>query len=283
MARIRTVKPEFYTSEQVTDCSPVARLLFMGMWTFSDDNGIHPASIKRLKMEVFPSDDFTRQQIADMVSELITVGLVIEYTSHGETFWKITGWHHQKIDQPTFKYPLPDGSLPPNVRRTKFAESDSPNQDQRTLDERSPPEGKGEEGKGMERADFVLSPDGEQGQKVARHPANHLSDTVLAAYHEILPNCQRIAVLNPKRQRRIAAADKLARQVCRQQGWEYDPKEFWEAYFDQCADDEWLRGDRPNPNNPRWKQNLDVLLVEDRFAQIMDRAIAKMRDEERAA
>jgi hypothetical protein len=143
MARIRTIKPEFWTSEQITECSPNARLLFIGLWTFADDNGIHPASIKRVKMEVFPSDDFGKAQVAKMVDELKAQGLLTEYEAQGLSYWRITGWHHQKIDQPTYKHPLPDGTLPANVRRSKFAESGSPNQDQRTFDERSPPEGKG--------------------------------------------------------------------------------------------------------------------------------------------
>jgi len=101
---------------------------------------------------------------------------------------------------------------------------------------------------------------------------------VLDAYHSALPKCQRIEVLNPKREKRIAAAVKLARQVCADQGWEYNPQEFWAAYFGECAEDPWLRGDKPHPTNPKWKQNLDVLLAEDRFAGIMDRAIAAMKE-----
>jgi hypothetical protein len=50
MARIRTVKPEFWTSEQVMNCSRDARLLFIGMWNFCDDGGNHPASAKTLKV-----------------------------------------------------------------------------------------------------------------------------------------------------------------------------------------------------------------------------------------
>ena len=99
----------------------------------------------------------------------------------------------------------------------------------------------------------------------------------MAAYHAALPACQPISVLNEKRKKRIREAVKLAKQVCKSQGWPYDPGQFWAAYFGECAGDEWLRGDKPNPNNPRWKQNLDVLLAEERFAEIMDRAIAGMR------
>jgi uncharacterized protein YdaU (DUF1376 family) len=103
------------------------------------------------------------------------------------------------------------------------------------------------------------------------------ADAVLSAYHAALPQCLQIAVLNPKRKRRIADAVKLARQVCTRQGWPYEPADFWAAYFGECANDPWLRGERANPNNPNWKQNLDVLLAEDRFAEIMDKAIAAMR------
>ncbi len=100
---------------------------------------------------------------------------------------------------------------------------------------------------------------------------------VLSSYHSILPKCREITVLNPKRQKRIAAAVKLARQVCASQGWSYDAAEFWQGYFTECASDPWMRGDVANPNNPRWVQNLDVLLAEDRFAEIMDKALATMR------
>lgn len=125
MARIRTIKPEFWTSEQVAECSPNARLLFIGLWTFSDDNGVHPASTARAKMEVFPADGFSRGDVAGLIQELLDAGLLVEYQIEGEAYWRITGWHHQRIDQPTYKHPLPDGTLPPNVRR-KFIERSAP-------------------------------------------------------------------------------------------------------------------------------------------------------------
>lgn len=51
MARIRSIKPEFWTSEQVMALSPLARLAFLGMWNFCDDAGIHPASAKTLNAQ----------------------------------------------------------------------------------------------------------------------------------------------------------------------------------------------------------------------------------------
>lgn len=136
MARIRTIKPEFWTSEQVVECSPIARLLFVGMWNFCDDGGNHPASAKTLKMQIFPGDDIAASQIESYISELLNSGLLSEYTAEGRKYWHVTGWKHQKIDKPSYKHPRPFGY-------------DSTN-DSRTLGDRHPPEGKGMEGKGME-------------------------------------------------------------------------------------------------------------------------------------
>lgn len=106
MARIRTVKPEFWTSEQVVECSLVARLLFIGMWNFCDDGGNHPASEKSIKMQVFPGDEsISSADISAMVDELMDAGLVIEYESGGKSYWHVTGWHHQKIEKPNIKHP----------------------------------------------------------------------------------------------------------------------------------------------------------------------------------
>ncbi|MBF0186191.1 MAG: hypothetical protein HQM06_17625 [Magnetococcales bacterium] len=172
VARIRTIKPEFWTSEQVVECSVAARLLFIGLWNFCDDGGIHPASAKRLKMEVYPSDDFTVQDVSTMVQELIDHGLLAEYMVDDQPYWRVTGWHHQRIDQPNFKFPLPDGSMKKSIINRKMRQSKNvvstipPHQNdmvspiphcqndvvspgyRRGIAEVSHPEGKGMEGKG---------------------------------------------------------------------------------------------------------------------------------------
>ena len=71
MARIRTVKPEFWTSSQIVECSPIARLAFIGMWNFCDDRGIHVADFRRLKMEVFPGDEIAVADIEVCINELL--------------------------------------------------------------------------------------------------------------------------------------------------------------------------------------------------------------------
>lgn len=138
MARIRSIKPEFWTSEQVVELSPTTRLLFIGMWTFCDDRGIHPASCKTLKMEVFPGDDFTSSDIEQMMAAIIQAGLVLEYQGiDGKYYWAVTGWDkHQKVEKPNYKHPAPP----------KFADQSPTNR--RPIADQSTPEGKGGEGRG---------------------------------------------------------------------------------------------------------------------------------------
>lgn len=106
MARHRTIKPEFCTSEQIVECSRDARLLFVLLWMFCDDGGVHQASVKKLKMECFPGDDLTVAEVEKLVAELIGQGLLREFEADGQKWWNVTGWHHQKIDRPTYLHPF---------------------------------------------------------------------------------------------------------------------------------------------------------------------------------
>jgi hypothetical protein len=144
MSRIRTIKPEFWTSSQVAECSPTARLLFVGMWTFADDGGNQRADLKRLKMEVFPGDAFDNDQMLILVSELLSQELIVEYEADGVVFWHITGFcSHQKIDKPSYKFPEYSES-----GRRPFDEYSE--NGRRPFDDSSPPEGSLMESKGME-------------------------------------------------------------------------------------------------------------------------------------
>ena len=130
MSRIRTIKPEFWSSEQVMSCSPLARLLFIGLWNFSDDHGVHPASCWRLKAEVFPSDDISVEEIGRLIGELIKNKLLYEYLAEERNYWIVTGWKkHQRIEKPTYRFPLPSSDPIENLD-----DSDNPH---RELDERS--------------------------------------------------------------------------------------------------------------------------------------------------
>ena len=124
MARIRSVKPEFWTSEQIAECSPNARLMFIGMWSFCDDYGVHPASCARLKMEVFPADSISSSDVRRMIDELLSNRLIQEYEIAGTKYWWVTGWDkHQKPDCKTGRHPLPNGEIGGKIRRQHAEDS----------------------------------------------------------------------------------------------------------------------------------------------------------------
>ena len=142
MARIRTVKPEFWSSEQVMSCRPLARLLFIGIWNFCDDGGNHPLAPRTIKALVFPGDDITAEEVSELLGELEGANLILSYWAEGKNYLHVCGWKHQKIEKKNFKYPAPpsefdDGS---ESGRRQFAEESSTG---------SRPVDPGREGKGI--------------------------------------------------------------------------------------------------------------------------------------
>jgi hypothetical protein len=117
MARIRSVKPEFSTDARLARCTDSARLLYILLWVYSDDQGIHREDALELRLEAFPADKKTDEQVQGFMDELIREGMVYVFkvpadaganfeTVAGESFWLVKHWdRHQRIDRPNSKYP----------------------------------------------------------------------------------------------------------------------------------------------------------------------------------
>jgi hypothetical protein len=56
MARIRTLKPQFFTSEDICKRSPLARLLFAGLWCEADRAGRLADNPFQLKLRLMPAE-----------------------------------------------------------------------------------------------------------------------------------------------------------------------------------------------------------------------------------
>jgi len=57
MARARNIKPAFFDNEELSEIDFAGRLLFIGLWTLSDRNGVLEDRPKRIKARLFPYDD----------------------------------------------------------------------------------------------------------------------------------------------------------------------------------------------------------------------------------
>ena len=92
--RIRYLKPEFFVDEDVTACSPLARLAFAGLWCVADREGRIEDRPARLKMQLLPADACDMSQILD---ELVTHNLIMRYMSNGARVIVIPGFiKHQR-------------------------------------------------------------------------------------------------------------------------------------------------------------------------------------------
>ena len=106
MARIRSIKPEFWTDEKIVGLSAFARLLFVGMWNFVDDDGRAEFSPMRLKMQILPADDVDAGKLLD---ELLNQHLVTVYEVEGRRYLQVVNFaKHQKVDKRApSKFPPP--------------------------------------------------------------------------------------------------------------------------------------------------------------------------------
>ncbi|WP_104565614.1 hypothetical protein [Ralstonia mannitolilytica] len=76
MARIRTIKPEFFTSEDIVELSPFARLLYVALWCEADREGRMAWKPKTFKLRYFPADAI---DIDALCEEITGRGLVKLY------------------------------------------------------------------------------------------------------------------------------------------------------------------------------------------------------------
>lgn len=110
--RIRSIKPEFWTSEDIAAHPWDTRLLFIGLWSYVDDNGVGRDNEKLIQADLFPLEDDPRDTLATVsrgLQQLADGGQISRYTVDGKPFLYINAWeNHQRIDRPNkARYPLP--------------------------------------------------------------------------------------------------------------------------------------------------------------------------------
>lgn len=98
MARIRTIKPDFWTDGNMVKLSPFARLLYIGMWNFTlCDHGHVADDAMKLKLQILPMDNI---DIDALLAEIMAQGRVVRITDgDGRTYLLVKRFEdHQKID-----------------------------------------------------------------------------------------------------------------------------------------------------------------------------------------
>jgi hypothetical protein len=134
MARIRTIKPEFFTSEDVVALSPLARLLFIAMWCESDREGRMDWKPATFKLRYLPGDNCDIDQLCQ---EIVDQGLVIPYEVGGKKYAEIPSFpRHQVINNRETESAIPSRvAHASGTRQARVSDASC---------------GKGKEGKGRE-------------------------------------------------------------------------------------------------------------------------------------
>ena len=108
MARIRTIKPEFWEDEKLAKLPVHARLLFIGTWNFADDNGVLLANPILMKSHIFPYEDIGISTISEWIDMLVENGMLIRTTYNGKDYLVIRKFLiHQKINRKSIRINLP--------------------------------------------------------------------------------------------------------------------------------------------------------------------------------
>lgn len=109
MARARNIKPGFFKNEILAEMPPETRLLFMGLWCLADREGRFEDRPKKIKMELFPCDDFS---IEDGLALLAEGGFLIRYEVEGRRYAQVVNFtkhqmpHHKEVPS---EIPAPPG------------------------------------------------------------------------------------------------------------------------------------------------------------------------------
>jgi hypothetical protein len=137
MARARNIKPSFFKNEFLAECDPLARLLFIGLWTLADRDGRLECRPLRIKAELFPYDNC---DIVAMLGQLQARGFVIAYEAGGKKILEIPKFgEHQRChpeersenlppceDGQAVFFPGEPGNLPANCASFLFPLSSNP-------------------------------------------------------------------------------------------------------------------------------------------------------------
>jgi hypothetical protein len=108
MPRMRTLKPTFFSNDQLAEVHPLGRLLFQGLWCMADREGRLEDRPKRIKAEVLPYDN---ANVERLLCDLEARGFILRYCIGEDRFIQVRNFaKHQNphVKEPPSTIPAPD-------------------------------------------------------------------------------------------------------------------------------------------------------------------------------
>ena len=211
MARARNIKPQFFQNEDLGELCPLARLLFIGLWTECDYQGGMEYRPRRLKVRLLPWDDCSIEQL---VINLEKSGFISIYSVDGQQYLKV---HNFEKHQNPHKNERDKGSEVPPIDQADAVgyENINSNSALHNIEINRDKNGTDRDKNGTDRADSLnLNPSTLNPDSLNLNPDLNIAPQSVAAEEvEVLP-----AVLpKPKQAKKTDNADKPTTKI-------------WEAY-----------------------------------------------------
>lgn len=89
MARSRNIKPGFFCNEDLSDIEPHGRLLFIGLWTLADKDGLLEYRVRRIKAQLFPYESV---KVEKLLEDLVQADFIEIYANDEQKYISIMNW-----------------------------------------------------------------------------------------------------------------------------------------------------------------------------------------------
>ena len=150
MARIRSIKPDFFFDEDLAHLPPLCRLGFEGLWCYADKAGRLEDRPLRLKMQILPYDDVDFGEVLDA---LVAANFVQRYSgSDGRAYLQIRSFLKHQRPRPD----EPESQLPSLQRVRETVTDTSLGSDGCVTGEQVGKERKGKEREGERKGSTLL-------------------------------------------------------------------------------------------------------------------------------
>ena len=91
----RKIKPDFFRNEELAECDPLARILYAGLWCYSDRKGCFEWRPKKMWANILPYEP--EKCLEFLLRQLLDKKLIIRYKENGKEYGYIpTFLKHQK-------------------------------------------------------------------------------------------------------------------------------------------------------------------------------------------
>lgn len=250
MARIRTIKPEFWLDEDLSSLPPETHLLAAALLNYADDEGYFNANPKLVQAACCPlREDSTN--VRRSLDELSRIGyLRLGHGKDGKEYGHIVNFLvHQKVDR----------GKPSKIKLICTFDEDSTN-NRRKLDEPS---------------SLDLDQGRDQGNKKDSYESSSTTSVADCPHQEIIDSYEELLPMLPRIRRDLWTGSEAAKSL--KARWREDPKRqdvlWWRKLFQRIRDGcpHLLGHSGTNPATGKvWRADLRWIVKRENFTKILE-------------